>query len=865
MTRRPEDYSSILDRFRLSLPQGWETFWRGDDNFAWRTFQCNLDELPAQGWKIHVSASAFEAADLLRLVLPLLFENNVTFKVPSSSRGVARLNSGELGVLQAGKVLTIYPSNNEKLKTVVELLKVQWPKSKGPKVLSDLHLQDAPAISLRFGVFTASKTIIDSNGQYHFALVSPTGEVEADERGIDVKAPDWAPVPPVEGLVAFHLDDSGVLSTAAKSYVTLAVLQNSPAGTVYLGASLGSCETVIIKTARPGVGGDINGYDRCDRISNERRVLDAISSAGISPRALGMLDGDLVGLVIEYVEGKPVSELSESSQCHALPYFAIALHLLHRIGYAHQDVKLSNVIWNASDNSITMIDFELSEPIGGARKLSGGTRGYIPPEGHNAVIDESADIFALGVCVAQAFLGTDPANFTSGAGRLVGLLSLRGYSRIASLVSKLTNNRPDERPTAERTACLMRDAFKSERKFRAFQRGASRRSDANWRRRVAWEAALRCRGFKSESKVGAFWRNTHIHAQFNCEAINIGAAGIVLGLLTISEALGIREFDQDVKEGCEWLATQNVDNSTGGLFIGDSGVSLALAVAGSRFGSQKWIGQSEARLKGANCSDKKDLFAGTAGVIWSACLISDVLKQRWPLEAVRAEAQSLLIYCKDLLHENPWEQQNPDSDGLLLGAAHGVAGIAMAIAKWGHATQRVDITYVATQLFSRIVSYSQIYAKGSFPRSLSASASDAPAGHWCHGVAGLIWCMLQSGCSALRDELDWAVKLFKGYRTIDNASYCHGLAGQLELCRMLSSIDRHRAFAHEKAAEVASVLRLMSFRVDGLTVWPSDIPSIVTPDLWIGFLGPASALALYDAGKDAALLSSEWLTRCSRR
>ncbi len=51
---------------------------------------------------------------------------------------------------------------------------------------------------------------------------------------------------------------------------------------------------------------------------------------------------------------------------------------------------------------------------------------------------------------------------------------------------------------------------------------------------------------------------------------------------------------------------------------------------------------------------------------------------------------------------------------------------------------------------------------------------------------------------------------------------------------------------------------------EGRCAWTSDDPAIVTPDLWVGFLGPASALARHAAGLRDALLSPAGLARIAR-
>jgi hypothetical protein len=62
---------------------------------------------------------------------------------------------------------------------------------------------------------------------------------------------------------------------------------------------------------------------------------------------------------------------------------------------------------------------------------------------------------------------------------------------------------------------------------------------------------------------------------------------------------------------------------------------------------------------------------------------------------------------------------------------------------------------------------------------------------------------------------------------------------------------------------VAHALRCAHSKRGGNCLWVSDDPDVITPDLWVGFLGPATALALHASGSPWPLLSAEWLTTCS--
>lgn len=62
---------------------------------AWVMVRRDGVALPPQGWKLHVSAGAASAEDVLRRALPALLAENVRFKVAASVAALQSLNEGE--------------------------------------------------------------------------------------------------------------------------------------------------------------------------------------------------------------------------------------------------------------------------------------------------------------------------------------------------------------------------------------------------------------------------------------------------------------------------------------------------------------------------------------------------------------------------------------------------------------------------------------------------------------------------------------------------------------------------------------------------------------------------------------------------
>jgi hypothetical protein len=190
----------------------------------------------------------------------------------------------------------------------------------------------------------------------------------------------------------------------------------------------------------------------------------------------------------------------------------------------------------------------------------------------------------------------------------------------------------------------------------------------------------------------------------------------------------------------------------------------------------------------------------------------------------------------------------------------------MALAQWGRHAARQDALDLSMDVFHSVYAHGRTQEGEALRFSPGGCKAHAPD-TWCHGVAGFLWCVLQAfgDHPGLREEIDWAIESVSDCPAAGTPTYCHGLAGRLELWRMLGGFARRRAVARAQAEKCARALRLAHQKVDGRITWCSDDPSIITPDLWIGFLGPATALALHRAGAADALLSGCWLARAARR
>ena len=854
-----QDYCAALSFLGETLAHGWRTNDWIDRPLRWRFFEPMDSESPAHGWKIHVSASAAESARLLRELAALLAWLRMPFKVLRHLEDVVLLNSGDAGGEQLGKVLTVYPPNVERARAAMTALDAAWPLSRGPEVITDWQLRAGAAVSFRYGVYRATDEVVDSVGVHHFGWRSADGLLVADTRAAVNEVGIGTPAPPLSGAApqAPPVSLNQVLRLAGADYLPLARLAQTPRAATWLAVDLDSLHTVVIKAGRRGAAGDANGFDVCDLMRNEFAALRSLQHLpGLVPAPLAFVDEGQPVLIMADFRGDLMCELPRAERVAALPMLAEAVAQLHAIGMVHGDVKPENAV--RYPGGVGLIDFEFAARIG-APMRSGGTPGYLDPavRGRTLPATIARDVFALGGCVVQALLDTPPGLLPPG--RAGPLLRNEGLHDAARCMQYWQAAEASLRPDAAAVAQTLRACVND---WRAANTGKPAASDTflRWCRRAAGEAAHATVAVLQPRAAGACWRNEHFMRAHDCEGINLGAAGIVLGLLAIGQALARPDFDGAIAAGATWLASRGADGKAAGPFTGNAGVALALAASGQRFGEESFVCAARGRFEAAARDRREvDLFSGVAGVVWTAVLLRDLLRDDWPLE-LAADALAHLRTLKSEVDGIPVWTAVPSRDTMYFGCAHGSAGIALA--SWGRATGDATAIEEACETWSAIALRARTDS-GHALRIGPGTQRHHAVGNWCHGVAGYLWTILNGigDHPELRGEIDWAVDALTRAPSAGTPTLCHGLAGHLELWQMLQAVPRFAALARSRARKVAHALRCLHVKVDGRCVWTSDDPAIITPDLWIGFLGPASALARHAAGVRDALLSSPGLAR----
>lgn len=130
-------------------------------------------------------------------------------------------------------------------------------------------------------------------------------------------------------------------------------------------------------------------------------------------------DAQLAYLIMEYVDGKPLSrllglwgKLSPADSLRVVGGVAEALHVAHTAGIVHRDIKPGNILVR-SDGSVVLVDFGIARVSHNLTLTTTGvvlgTVTYMSPEqaaGEN--LTPASDLYSLGVVAHQCLAGSPP-------------------------------------------------------------------------------------------------------------------------------------------------------------------------------------------------------------------------------------------------------------------------------------------------------------------------------------------------------------------------------------------------------------------------------------------------------------------------
>jgi tRNA A-37 threonylcarbamoyl transferase component Bud32 len=378
---------------------------------AWRCSRPLRDADPAQGWKIHISATINSAAEILARVEPILRRRCVLFKRPTNLQQLLVLNSGAAGFSQIGKFLTIYPSSTEEAVRLAKELHRATRHLVGPRVPFDVRYRPNSLVYYRYGSFRQTEA------KPAGFVRAPNGRLYRDQRAPKKAVPDWVR-DPFAPLRTRSRKSTGPIGL---DYLVYKAVAQRGKGGVYtaIDLSVSPARKVIIKEGRRHGETDRDGKDGYVRVKHEGRILHILRKAGLPvPEVFREFsqNGNRY-LVLEPIAGPALvsekrlqpSRPSWHRAAKILDRLCPILSKLHGAGWIWRDCKPSHLFLRSG--MLRLIDFEGACRIEERRVSPWGSTDYLPLshcEKSRRRPGTLEDDYALGVIAFQFMCGEFP-------------------------------------------------------------------------------------------------------------------------------------------------------------------------------------------------------------------------------------------------------------------------------------------------------------------------------------------------------------------------------------------------------------------------------------------------------------------------
>ncbi|MFF4260653.1 class III lanthionine synthetase LanKC [Streptomyces virginiae] len=341
----------------------------------WWSFRHNQN-LPAQGWKIHISSSHRHVREVATSVIGHLTEREIDFKIALDLNIFEMLNSKAISRGSGGKLVTVYPRDDEEFRTCLADLARLLKGVEGAYVLSDLRYRDSKALYFRYGQFLDTHTV-DVLGRRRPRILGPDGPVPDDRRPGHAQ-PSWVPWPFDDWRPADEdAEDDGLLG--GRFRVTGAI-QFSNSGGVYTAEDTADDDRpVLLKEARPHT--NINprqDHDAVDILGREWMFLNRLADTGAYPAPIATFrHWEHHYIAEEFVDSSDIRSVLLERNPLARPGFDVersreylriflavfrglarAIRAAHDRGVILTDFTAANLLIDPDTYEVTVVDLE---------------------------------------------------------------------------------------------------------------------------------------------------------------------------------------------------------------------------------------------------------------------------------------------------------------------------------------------------------------------------------------------------------------------------------------------------------------------------------------------------------------------------
>ena len=383
--------------------------WTLTESGIWITATPIGQELPGQGFKIHISTFSFDdLTTCLKKITPICRSLQIKFKVVRNSFFFNYLSSKNCPPQWAYKFITIYPHDqrSQSLTHLTSILKnalLQEQEIDSPDILTDTKIANSP-LYYRYGSFNQAAELQEDGTKVQYLNID--GEKIAD---YTTRLPKNVidPFSQQQDHTTEEEEDTELLNYR---YDVLDVINMTAHGAVYKAIDMKTNEKVAIKHALPFRGGDLTQEEVILRHLTENNCVAAPKLIDVFciNNCINNTDGGIF-LVQDFIEGTPLYEILQTPQkvenmISIMILIARALKNIHDNEVVHGDLSPSNIIIS-DEGTVYIIDYESSYILPHTREIFSGTPSYTPKNRTGTLSD---DIYSMGAVFFYCLFGFPP-------------------------------------------------------------------------------------------------------------------------------------------------------------------------------------------------------------------------------------------------------------------------------------------------------------------------------------------------------------------------------------------------------------------------------------------------------------------------
>ncbi|MFJ9561556.1 class IV lanthionine synthetase LanL [Streptomyces fuscichromogenes] len=840
--------------------------WTTDADEMWCRLTHQSGMRRRQGWKLHVSATAASAPEVLEKCLDVLLREESGFKFVRSLEQVSALNSRATPRGSSGKFITVYPSSDDVAARLALALHRATAGLAGPRILSDQPYAPHSLVHYRYGAFVGRRRLSDQ-GLLVWFIEDPDGNPVEDKRTGQYSPPSWAvspfpasvPLPPRQEKAA----NSPVL--LGGRFSVREAIRHTNKGGVYRGTDVTTGAPVVIKETRPHVEGDASGADVRDWLRAEARTLEKLKGTGLAPEPLAMFEtGGHLFLAQEEVPGMPLRNWvaerfrdagSEQYRADALAQAGRLVELVaaaHACGCVLRDFTPGNVMVRP-DGELRLIDLELAvleDDVPLPTRV--GTPGFSAPERlADAPVSRTADYYSLGATLCFVLAGkvpnllpeqpeTRPAEERFAEWLAACAETLRLPDGLPEMILGLMRDDPVERWDPARARTALREADPARQRHPgagpARTDGPGDPDDPDAATRAAVTGMVDHLVDSMTPDDGPrLWPVSVLAGETDPCTVQQGAAGVLAVLTRYFELTGDPRLPDLISTAGNWIMARTDTRSIRpGLHFGGRGIAWALYDAGRAVHDRALTDHALAlALAPLEPTPSHDITHGCAGSGLAAAHLWRRTGDPRLAELVVDAADRLVAAAQPEPSGVSWpvpaEAVSEEAGKRYLGFAHGSAGIGSFLLAAAAVSGRPEHLELATAAGEHLVANAVLVGRAA---QWPAQATDPPtAPYWCHGSAGigsfLVRLWQRTGDKRFGDLARGATHAVAERASRCALAQCHGLAGNGDFLLDMADATGEPAY-RAMAEDLARLIVSERAHRDSHVVFPNEYGDVST-------------------------------------